>query len=86
LWYVILHGYHSKLKGITSEHSDQLAFIDQPWVNIIDGKVRATYYFKHDEELLVIESTGITRKGTWELLPNIDSIWRKEPNVKKSLY
>ena len=64
----------AKLKGITSEHSDQLAFIDHPWVNIIDGKVRATYYFKHDEELLVIESTGITRKGTWELLPNIDSI------------
>ena len=63
-----------KLKGIASEHSEQLAFVDQPWVCVSGGKILYTYYFKSDGELLIIEPSSDTRMGKWELLSNIDSI------------
>jgi hypothetical protein len=63
-----------KLKGIASEHSEKLAFVDQPWVRVSEGKVLYTYYFKSDGELLVIEPNSDTHMGKWELLSNIDSI------------
>lgn len=62
------------LKNVLSEHSEQLAFENQPWYCYSEGHSGHTFYFKSDGKLLVIEPKGETRVGQWELLPNIDAI------------
>ena len=57
-----------------SEHSEQMAFENQPWFCYSEGHSGHTFYFKSDGKLLVIEPSGVTHIGHWELLPNIDSI------------
>ena len=64
----------SSLKNAMSEHSEQMAFENQPWFCYSEGHSGHTFYFKSDGKLLVIEPSGVTHIGHWELLPNIDSI------------
>ena len=51
-----------------------MAFENQPWFCYSEGHSGHTFYFKSDGKLLVIEPSGVTHIGHWELLPNIDSI------------
>ena len=70
-----LTDFVGKLKSVASEHSEQLAFVDQPWVQIQENREAAqTYYFKKGGELIVIERDGNTHVGRWEMLTNIDAI------------
>ena len=70
-----LSDFASKLKSVAFEHSQQLAFTDQPWVQIQENNEPSqTYYFKKDGELIVIENDGNTHVGRWEMLTNIDAI------------
>lgn len=70
-----LTDFVGKLKSVASEHSEQLAFVDQPWVQIQENReATQTYYFKKDGELVVIERDGNTHVGKWEMLANVDAI------------
>ena len=70
-----LTDFVGKLKSVASEHSEQLAFVDQPWLQIQENlEVHQTYYFKKGGDLLVIESDGNTKVGRWEMLANIDAV------------
>ena len=74
-----------RLNNLSAEHSQRIAFQNQPWICCSGAHEGQTFYFQGDGKLLIIKDGGETKIASWQHLKNMNAILITDEGIHLTL-